>query len=246
MKAYYELDQLRGKDVFTLLNRHTDSIDEYFWSYYKNHTIRKFEQYIQDICHFTNPKGKVISIGCGHGLNEIYMADMCKEVDTILGIDIMKTKIDSMNAIIELFNLGNIKGIVGDATQIDFPDRSFDGVIVIESLSHVNDQYQVLKELNRILKKKGWIFVLDFNNGANPRILYRCWKENRMKGEIDESPVNPYFVRNRLRDLGVSDVTIRPYSFTPFMERIHVNSFTKGATWLHLLWAKGFMLMGKK
>jgi ubiquinone/menaquinone biosynthesis C-methylase UbiE len=245
MKERYELNQLRGKDVFAILNQHKDSIDEYFWKYYENYTIKKFEEYIRDICCFTKPKGKVISIGCGHGLNEVFMADMCNDIEEIHGLDIVQEKIISMNKIIDILNLKNIESIVGNAIKIRFPNEKFDTVIIIESLSHINDQNQVLKEAVRVLQKGGLIFILDFNNGANPRILYKCWKENRKKG-IDERPVNPYFIRSRLKDLGIGDIIIKPYLYTPLFDKLGIKLIFKDVTWFHLLWTRGFMLKGKK
>ena len=149
-----------------------------------------------------------------------------------------------MNKIINILNLKNIEGIVGNGMKIGFPNESSDSVIIIESLSHVNDQHQVLKEAVRVLKKGGSIFILDFNNGANPRILYKCWKLKHFKYE-EENQVNPYYVKNRLRDLDVIDIEIIPYEFTPFFNRLNYKLSLKLPTWVNLLMTKGFMLRGR-
>ncbi len=249
MNPIYHLNKLKGKDIFNILDENRDGIDDYFWNYYKNFSTEKLEKYVFDICDFLKPCGKVLSIGCGHGLNELFMADMCKEVETILGVDIVKDKIASMNAIADKLDFQNVKGIVGDGTKIYLPNGSFDSVIIIESLSHVENQYIALKEALRVLKKGGWLFVLDFNNGANPKVLYGCWKDNRSKGVIDESPVNPYFLRNRLLSHNMKEIQILPYRSTPFIKRIGVKFFSevpKIPIWLHLMFTRGFMLKAKK
>lgn len=249
MNDLYELNTLKGIDIFAILREHKDSIDDYFWQYYKNMTSELIEEYVRDICYFSKPSGNLLSIGCGHGINEILIADMCKEVETIFGLDIIDVKIRSMNEIINILNFKNIKGVLGDGTKVGFPNEYFDTVILIESLSHVNDQFQPLNEALRVLKKQGRIFVLDFNNGANPRILYRCWKENRLKGVIDENPVNPYFIRNRLQNIGVNNIIIQPYRFSTFFNKLGGKLGTKAPyipTWFQLLMTTGFMLKGEK
>jgi SAM-dependent methyltransferase len=249
MKDEYHLNKLNDKDIFDILGKHKNAIDEYFWNYYKDSTTNSVKEYIGDICRFAKPSGKVLSIGCGHGINEIFMTDMCKDVETVTGMDIVDVKIASMNAIINILNFDSVSGLIGDGTNLDFSDESFDYLIIIESLSHVDDQYIALKEAIRVLKKGGGVFVLDFNNGANPRILYKCWKENRMKGEIDERPVNPFYVRNRLRELDVSNIIIKPYGFTPFFTSLRQKLFSNRKEipyWIGLLWTKGFMLKGEK
>lgn len=241
----YKLNKFQGKDIFNLLSEHKDKIDDYFWEYYKNFTTKEIEDYARDICHFTQPKGKVLSIGCGHGLNEIFIADMCKDIEIIEGIDIVEEKIHSMNVITELLGFNNVRGIVGDGTKLKLPYQSYDFVIIIESLSHVRDQFLTLKEAIRVLKADGQIFVLDFNNGANPRVLYKCWKEKKFES-IEENPVNPYLVRNRLQGFDLYDITIKPYRFTPFINKYGNKLLYKAPIWFQLLLSRGFMLKGRK
>ena len=245
MREHYELNQLRGKDVFAILNKHKDIIDEYFWEYYKNYSTIKMEEYIRDICRYFKPEGKVISIGCGHGLNEIFMADMCIDIEEIFGLDIVQEKINTMNKIVDILGFKNVKGSVGNAMKIGFQNEYFDTVIIIESLSHVNDQNRVLKEAVRVLKKRGSIFVLDFNNGANPKILYKCWKEKYFKG-VEENPVNPYYVRNRLRGFNIFDIAIIPYRSSPFYDKLTKKLALSIPSRVNLLLTRGFMLKGKK
>ncbi len=249
MEAEYHLNKLKDQDIFDILGENKNTIDEYFWEYYKNSTMNSMKEYIKDICRFTKPNGKVLSIGCGHGINEILISDMCKDIEAVIGIDIIDIKIQSMNEIIEILNFDRVSGFAGDGAHLDSSDESFDYMIIIESLSHVDNQYTVLKEAMRVLKKGGGIFVLDYNNGASPWILYKCWKENRMKGYIDERPVNPYYVKNRLRELNVSNIIIKPYRPPLFSTNPLQSLFSNRKEipyWIRLLWTKGFMLKGKK
>lgn len=232
--------------MFDIVNRNKTKIDQYFWKYYENTTIQDLERFIHKMRDFNEPFGNILSVGCGHGLNEILIAEICNEVDSIKGIDLKDFKIKSMNVIVNLMSLKNVRGLVGDGEKLDFSSESFESVIIIESLSHVRNQVEVLEEAVRVMKKDGRIFVMDNNNGANPRILYKRWYENYLKGEIDENPVNPYFIKNRLSELGVTDIEIISYNYGPFFRNFEKEFFLKMPFWFQLLFSVGFMLKGTK
>lgn len=248
MKRDYRLHLLEGIDIFNKIKRNNGEIGDYFWDYYENITTEWIVNHVTNICDFINPIGEVLSIGCGHGLNEIYISDMCEDATSIKGIDLIEFKIKTMNQILKLFGMKNIIGIHANGMKMDFPDNSFDTVIIIESLSHADDQEKVLKEAARVLKKNGSIFVLDFNNGANPRIWFRSWKQRHFEDTI-ENIVNPYHVKNFLGNYGIRNITIEPYrhfrSFD-FLKRVLLSKKVKLPPNLYLFVSKGFMLKGRK
>lgn len=239
-------NRLKVEDVFSILDKNRNHIDQYFWKYYQGISIEVQERYINDICDFLEPKGDILSIGCGHGLTEMIMAHNIKEINRIIGIDIIGFKITGMNAIADILDIENVKGAVEDAEKLDFPDETFDIVMLIESLSHVKEMVQVLSEAARVLKKGGRIFVLDLNNGFNPRIIYRRWRHNQRIGTIDENPVNPYQVKNRLNEIGLQDVNIISYKSGRYLKQYEKNFFQRMPTWFQLLFSVGFMLKGVK
>jgi ubiquinone/menaquinone biosynthesis C-methylase UbiE len=237
---------MKVEDVFSILDQNRDQIDESFWKYYQGTSLESQDKYINDICRFIEPKGDILSIGCGHGLIEMIMAHNFYEVTKIIGIDIMDFKIISMNTITAILNINNVKGAVGDAENLDFPDESFNVVMLIESLSHVNEDIQVLKEAARVLKSGGRIFVLDLNNGVNPRIIYKRWRHNRKLGLIDENPVNPYHVKNRLNEIDIRDINLLSYKSGRFLKKYDETFFQKMPIWFQLVFSVGFMLKGVK
>jgi SAM-dependent methyltransferase len=248
MEEKYCLRKLNGKDIFKILDENRDKIDEYFWTYYENFTSEILEEYISDLCNFIKPFGNMLSIGCGHGLNEVYIHDMCRDVKNIKGIDVKESKIKSMNKIIDLLGLENIDGSQANGMNMDFPDKSFDTVIIIECLSHVDDISQVLKEAARVLKKGGAVLVIDFNNGANPRIWFRSWKQRRFE-DVEENIVNPYNIRNELLKIGYKDIIMEPYrhyrSFGYLKKMLNSKDVLLPPRW-YLFVSKGFMLKGVK
>lgn len=248
MERNYRLHLLEGIDIFNEIDKNNGKIGDYFWDYYENITTEWVIEHAKNICDFFNPYGNMLSIGCGHGLNEMYISDMCQEISNIKGIDLNEFKIKTMNQILKLLGMKNIIGIHANGMKMDFPDQSFDTIIIIESLSHADDQEKVLKEAARVLKKRGSIFVLDFNNGANPRIWIRSWKQRHFEDTV-ENIVNPYHVKNFLENYGLHDIIIKPHrhfrSFD-FLKRMLLSKNVKLSPKLYLFVSKGFMLKGRK
>ncbi len=243
MKSIREMDL---DHIFSILQQNRESIDESFWEYYKDMVPEVQQRYIMDICEYIEPCGDILSIGCGHGIIEMVMAQKYGEIKSIMGIDIMDFKIKTMNAIGNILDIEKINGSVGDAGKLDFPSGSFDIAMLIESLSHVEDRVRALKEASRVLRKGGKLFVLDLNNGANPRILYSRWRYNRKLGLIDENPVNPYQVKNTLNEIGMRNIHITSYKNGRYLKMYDETFFQKMPTWFRLLFSVGFMLKGVK
>jgi ubiquinone/menaquinone biosynthesis C-methylase UbiE len=49
------------------------------------------------------------------------------------------------------------------ATQLPFPDKSFDGVLLNEVLEHVEDEAATLREIRRVLRRSGHLVVMSPN-----------------------------------------------------------------------------------
>lgn len=52
-------------------------------------------------------------------------------------------------------NLGGKEGVEGDAHALPFPDKSFDFVLITETLEHCHSPQRVMDEIRRVLKPKG-------------------------------------------------------------------------------------------
>lgn len=99
-------------------------------------------------------KGRVLDLGCGDG---DYSA-MLKE----LGFEIVACDLDQ-----ERFKYSrSIDFKKADITKdLDFEDRSFDYVLALEVIEHLKNPYSFIKELNRIIKPGGFLFL------STPNIL---------------------------------------------------------------------------
>ena len=102
---------------------------------------------------------RVIDIGCGAGWACRHIAGASAERE-IVGIDISEKAIRAARGTTPR-DLDNIEYIVADAKHIPFPDGYFDSAIAFVSFSWWEKPYAILKEIKRILKDGGELYVLD-------------------------------------------------------------------------------------
>lgn len=97
-----------------------------------------------------NTNSKILDIGCGNGKYMTYRNDI-----NIIGIDIS----------IELVKIcikKNLNVIHGNMINLPFDDNTFDGLLVVASYHHLDnetDRKKSLNEMYRILKKDGLCFI---------------------------------------------------------------------------------------
>lgn len=48
---------------------------------------------------------------------------------------------------------------IGDLRELPFPDQSFDAAVCVQTLEHVNDPFQVIAEIGRVLKPGGRFYL---------------------------------------------------------------------------------------
>lgn len=114
------------------------------------------------------PEERVLDIGCGTGEFSVFF-----NPDMYTGIDIEKKYID--------YAKKNYKGtfLVGDATELAFPGGSFQKIIIVGMLHHLDDETcgSVLEEVRRVLAPNGTFLLMeDVNRPQNhflTRLLHR-------------------------------------------------------------------------
>lgn len=93
------------------------------------------------------PNAKILEIGCSSGTNSDILASQ-----TYYGIDISKDAIKSGDRAKNL--------IIGTAETLPFPDQSFDIILLLDVIEHLETEATALLEAHRVLKSNGTALVL--------------------------------------------------------------------------------------
>jgi len=114
----------------------------------------------------------VVDIGCGRSISFLYLLhQIAGKEGKITGIDILPEIVDSVLNDLKHHSLNNISILLNDAENhkgITIPDKSADRVFLINTLSQASSSEAMLAEALRILKTKGKIMIVDWNESPSP------------------------------------------------------------------------------
>jgi 2-polyprenyl-3-methyl-5-hydroxy-6-metoxy-1,4-benzoquinol methylase len=97
---------------------------------------------------------RVLEIGCGRGGFASYLASRGAR---LTAADFSPAAVEIASEV--LSNFPEAEAMVADVLEIPFPDDSFDLVVSLETLEHVPDPDQGLRELVRVTKPGGRLIV---------------------------------------------------------------------------------------
>ncbi len=120
-------------------------------------------------------KDRILSIGCGTGEIESYLA--IKYGIDITGIDIDENAIN----IAKGYNSRNLNFEVGDGENLRFPEKSFDYVFSMGALGGFFDKG--IREAYRVLKQHGRIILIEviFMGDRVPKDMWNIWANRKIK-----------------------------------------------------------------
>ncbi|MCF6154194.1 MAG: class I SAM-dependent methyltransferase [Candidatus Brocadia sp.] len=117
------------------------------------------------------PNETILEVGVGTGLSlPLYPKDA-----RVVGIDISQEMLDKAESKKQYYHLSNVNLYVMDASSMTFADNSFDKVIASHVITVVPDPLHTLKEIKRVCKKGGEIFILNYT-GCNNKLISRFEK----------------------------------------------------------------------
>ncbi len=106
---------------------------------------------------YINKTDKILDLGCGNGQNSIKAAKIAKQV---IGLEIDQTLLAIAKKSAQLKRLKNIVFKKGDLEKkLILKDNSFNGIIFLDVLEHLRNRDQILRELKRVLKPSGYLFL---------------------------------------------------------------------------------------
>jgi len=124
----------------------------------------------------------VLDIGCGTGRTAIKIAKSLPKGGYLNGIDIYNVNAISGNSLETVNRNAELEGVsnkttfqYGSATEIPFEDNKFH-IINLSSVLHevhdYEDKERAMKEIRRVLKPKGILFIGEWNRYSWQLILY--------------------------------------------------------------------------
>lgn len=160
---------------------------------------------------------QILDVGCGYGrtLNELYQLGY----KHLTGIDFSQGMIERGRN-----EFPNLHLYVKSSSQIDYPDNSFDVVILFAVLTCIKDnkeQKELLAEIYRVLKPNGILYVNDFLLNSDERNIERYQKYEKKYGtygifELPEGAVLRHHSKEWIKEL-LSDfqrINYQPLTFT--------------------------------
>lgn len=125
-----------------------------------------------DIVEKTTKEGsRLLDVGCGEG----YLSDVLKKK----GYDVIAVDFSKKVLTIAKKNSHNIAFCLADASVLPFGDGAFDAVISLELVEHLLDLNAHLREVRRVLKKRGTYIIKTPNRWIN-KLYYMLNKREDM------------------------------------------------------------------
>ena len=130
--------------------------------------------------NFTLKKGKVLDIGCGYG-GLIKRLNSLRKNLHFTGIDISK----NMLKLAKNYMKKDLKFLFMSAEKLNFDKETFDLIICKETLHHFSKPTRALKEMLRVLKKDGVIYITDLRRDSPKKAINRIIKETSLINPIN-------------------------------------------------------------
>ena len=113
------------------------------------------------VSHFEVQKdSKILDIGCGGGRNIERFAAQIDENGRVVGIDYSEVSVEKSIALNrDSIDNGTVNVLQASVSEMPFHDETFDIATAFETIYFWPDFINDLKEVNRILKKEGFLFI---------------------------------------------------------------------------------------
>jgi tRNA (uracil-5-)-methyltransferase TRM9 len=161
-----------------------------------------------------------LEVGCGNGKNMVYCNELKKNIK-IKGIDIS-------DKFVEICQKKNLDVEQGDMIKLPYLDESFDFVYSIAVLHHLDkeeERVNALKEMFRVCKKDGLIFVLVWAFDQEPDSKRKFSKTDELVSWKSRQDGKTYF---RYYHLYLKGELEKEFSKTNFKYNIIKNFYEKG------------------
>lgn len=164
-----------------------------------------------------DPGNRVLDVGCGPGIDVGMLAERVGTTGQAVGVDADPEMIATARARAQQLGL---EGIVSfepaDATDLPFPDQTFEGVRSERLLMHLRDPARAVSEMVRVTKPAGSIVLVDMDWGSLSIASKHLETERALARLLAERCLeNGYSGRNlyrQVKQIGLTDTTVESVS----------------------------------
>lgn len=176
------------------------------------HQARFYEKFVYEKVDFSKIS-KVLEVGCGVGAQTEILLERFPHLQ-IQGVDLSPIQIQQAKRHLAPFvESGQVKFDVENAERLPYKNASFDGAFLCWFLEHVHDPVKILKEVRRVLKKHGVIYISEVFNATffvhpySPNILRYWFAYNDHQWTLGGDPFMGAKLGNSLLEAGYQKVT---------------------------------------
>lgn len=145
------------------LRKTKNSLLHRFW-----HTVR-----FREVGKLIEPAQNVLDIGCADGTFSKVIFDKSR-ASKFVGMDVLPKSVSFAKR--RFAKSKKMSFRVADAHNLPFKDQSFDAVVCLEAMEHVEDPRRVISEMKRVLNDNGYIIVLVPSENWLFRVLWPVWE----------------------------------------------------------------------
>lgn len=159
----------------------------------------------EEIKSYIKVKGdyKALEFGCGTGIISFNLYDSFHHIDLI---DTSEGMIEVLNSKIKQRNINNMRGICGEINKDIILEDKYDVIYTSLALHHVEDIYEVLKSLTKVLRKNGVLCIVDLDEEDG-----KFHKDHH--GFNGHNGFNQEKLKNILCELGLKDIESRTFYY---------------------------------
>ena len=145
-----------------------------FSKWYDKNTREKrlgeMQEYAKEVKKYLTENANVLEVAPGPGYFSIELAKM--ENYKITGIDISADFINICKINAQRENV-NINFVQGNVSAMPFEDNIYDFIFCSAAFKNFKQPVTALREMNRVLKNNGIVFIIDMNRNASKQALYK-------------------------------------------------------------------------
>jgi ubiquinone/menaquinone biosynthesis C-methylase UbiE len=182
---------------------------------------KKIEFALQNFLNTLNNKSRILDVGCGTGF---FLNLIRGKGFNCVGIDVSENMLRQLK---DTYSYLTVQ--IADARKIPYRDNCFDAVVSIETLRYFSNRDSLLKEIFRVTKPAGSIFITaapllscniyglfnTFCRFLRLNSVVSCFQSFETAGSLN----------NRIEKAGFEDIAINGYFFGPYFlfDKMHLN-----------------------